>query len=333
MLYSYLHMKLRLFIGVVSLQVLLIIGILGIIIHKKNTLGVSVNSLISAYINKETNGGLTHFYEPMANSNEEVNKEWLAHKVIYTINKDALNEKHDYLIKKPSGVFRIITLGDSFTFGKNVNTQDNYSERLEDMLNGQCPTKFEVINLGVAGYDIEYMRERYVKRGKNYSPDLVVALFGDFQLYRLRGELGKRVDEIKKKTPQIDESDAFVEANRMIIYEYGWERILKWQEVQIARLIQSINQKMVIMKFPVADSWKDYFWTNEPYNPLVFRKYNELFKKESERNNNIHFFNFNWSTSYNLPDGHPNEEGHKALAKYVFDYIVKEGLISCDIQN
>ena len=74
-----------------------------------------------------------------------------------------------------------MTLGDSFTFGVYVNTEDNWTELLEDKLNSIkniCPNTdhFEVINLGVGGYDIEYAAKRYINRGKVYNPNIILLL-------------------------------------------------------------------------------------------------------------------------------------------------------------
>jgi lysophospholipase L1-like esterase len=96
----------------------------------------------------------------------------------YTINKDTLNERYDYSVKKQPGVFRIMTIGDSFTYGLYTNTDRNWTELLEDKLNAdlrcQKSRKVEVINLAVNGYDITYTVERFLKRGIKYNPDLVI---------------------------------------------------------------------------------------------------------------------------------------------------------------
>jgi hypothetical protein len=60
---------------------------------------------------------------------------WDHTRAYYTFNQDGLNERYDYNTTKPDGIFRIITLGDSFTFGHFVDTKDNWTERLEDLLN------------------------------------------------------------------------------------------------------------------------------------------------------------------------------------------------------
>jgi hypothetical protein len=60
-------------------------------------------------------------------------------------------------VEKPAGVFRILTLGDSFTMGKGVPDDETYSVFLETLLNqapgGLCKwPKFEVLNGGVDSY-------------------------------------------------------------------------------------------------------------------------------------------------------------------------------------
>ena len=107
-------------------------------------------------------------------------------KAVYNINSDTFNERFDYEINKDDKTFRIITLGDSFTFGYIVDTKNNWTELLEDKLNQlHCANfdKIEVINLGVVGYDIQYSVERFKLRGKKYNPDLVLWLLkgDDFQ--------------------------------------------------------------------------------------------------------------------------------------------------------
>ena len=58
-------------------------------------------------------------------------------------------------VDKPSGVFRILALGDSFTFGVGVEGNQAYPKVLETLLNrsGGLGRRVEVINAGFAsGY-------------------------------------------------------------------------------------------------------------------------------------------------------------------------------------
>lgn len=77
---------------------------------------------------------------------------------------------------KPSG-YRILGLGDSFTFGLGVETSETYLKRLEVLLRRAAGEGVEVINGGVSGYGTanEYflLRERLIA----YDPHLVVLGF------------------------------------------------------------------------------------------------------------------------------------------------------------
>lgn len=78
---------------------------------------------------------------------------------------------------KPAGSVRIITLGDSSTYG--VNTPRPWPRRLQEMLERQAgPGRFEVINLGVPGYTVFQGRRVLETRGPRLEPDMVVITFG-----------------------------------------------------------------------------------------------------------------------------------------------------------
>lgn len=80
-----------------------------------------------------------------------------------------------YTPEKAPGVFRIIVVGDSFTFGGKMHFDDNFCKRLERMLNlNDHQRKVEVLNWGVSGYsslqEVELVREAVSR----FQPDLVV---------------------------------------------------------------------------------------------------------------------------------------------------------------
>jgi hypothetical protein len=125
---------------------------------------------------------LKNFYEPLPNIKAIEIRDGVD-KVVYRINADSLNEEKNYSVDKSPYIFRIIALGDSYTFGIGVPTPKNWVKILERMLNqsyrSQKYKKFEVINLGVDGYDIEYSVERFRLRGIKYNPDLILWFLND----------------------------------------------------------------------------------------------------------------------------------------------------------
>src|SRR3989344_2460167 len=109
----------KLFVVVVLVQLVVIVVLAVAITTKRNRiLGVTtVNPISASSIDFHRTGKLLYFYEPKPNSIDKPN-EWVSFGPWEaTINADALNERYDYDIHKPENVFRIITLGDSFTYG------------------------------------------------------------------------------------------------------------------------------------------------------------------------------------------------------------------------
>jgi len=77
----------------------------------------------------------------------------------------------------PDGALRIVTLGDSSTFGLGVEYEETYSAQLEAALvaRGQAA---EVLDFGTVGFTIAQGVERYRQRARHFHADVVVAAFG-----------------------------------------------------------------------------------------------------------------------------------------------------------
>ncbi len=79
---------------------------------------------------------------------------------------------------KLESTYRIIILGDSFTFGVGVGNNDTFSSYLSRLLNtNESKHKYEVINAGVSGYGTWEQLEWLKMEGYKYKPDLVVTAF------------------------------------------------------------------------------------------------------------------------------------------------------------
>jgi lysophospholipase L1-like esterase len=87
---------------------------------------------------------------------------------------------HEFSPVKPSGVYRILVLGDSTTFGWGVSLDNTASKILERELNAQPPPgyqRFEVINAGTGNYDTVQEVTFYKTRGRDFHPDMVILVY------------------------------------------------------------------------------------------------------------------------------------------------------------
>jgi hypothetical protein len=77
---------------------------------------------------------------------------------------------------KPPGTIRILSFGDSRTFGWGLAEGQTYSAQLEQMLQEKIGPgrKVEVINAGVNGWSYHQMSAYFRDVGLGYHPDLVI---------------------------------------------------------------------------------------------------------------------------------------------------------------
>jgi lysophospholipase L1-like esterase len=95
------------------------------------------------------------------------------------INSQGLRD-YEYPLTKPAGVYRIMVLGDSTTFGWGVPLNDTTAKILERSLNAKhLPgyDRVEVLNAGVGNYDTVQEVTYYQTRGRAFHPDLVVLVY------------------------------------------------------------------------------------------------------------------------------------------------------------
>ncbi|MBI1849372.1 MAG: hypothetical protein HYR85_03405 [Planctomycetes bacterium] len=100
---------------------------------------------------------------------------------------------HDVASPKPPGTWRVLVLGDSFTFGKGVADGESFPEvlevRLRERLAGQ---PIDVVDAGVNGYGTDQQAALLRRVGRALEPDVVALGFyvgNDFSDNLARGEL------------------------------------------------------------------------------------------------------------------------------------------------
>lgn len=331
------------FLILVFIESIMII-LLGINIYKQgNILGAtSINPIREYDINFNNKGGLKYFYEPKSNLKQIEKPDWLSHTVINTINSDALNERYDYSIDRPKSVYRIITLGDSFTFGAHVKTENNWVELLENRLN-QKPVcgdinKFEVINLGVPGYDIQYAVERYKQRGEKYNPDLILWFLKDDDFYdiaeetqpiiKLQREKAKKEWTYKEGGHKENLTDLATwtnSATRAINKKYGKEKILSFQKKLLDDFLTTLHARVLIYSLNNK---------NNTHLPMT-KEESEIIQGLIRKNRNVFYTNqlltqYDYTKDSFFPyDTHFNEVGHALLADELFHYLIQKNIVVC----
>jgi len=94
----------------------------------------------------------------------------------FRINSQGMRADRDFSHEKPAGVARIVTIGDSFTVGYEVDAEQTFSSVLESRLRG-AGHNVEVLNAGVSGFSTAeeclYLERELLK----YTPDVVIISF------------------------------------------------------------------------------------------------------------------------------------------------------------
>ena len=96
----------------------------------------------------------------------------------YKINSKGLRDE-ETSYEKPESTFRIVIVGDSFTFGYGVPIEQHYSTLLEGYFEN-----VEVINMGIDGFGVDQELLFLRSEGFKYKPDLVMAYVPGYYEYR-----------------------------------------------------------------------------------------------------------------------------------------------------
>src|SRR3989344_2278141 len=316
---------------VVVLQLVIITYLVSKLFNRESILGVQVS--VAPLSKKElifSSNDLRNFYEPIPGSIRKEVQEWNGQVTENKINSDALNEPFDYQIPKPSDVFRIITLGDSFTYGVYVETKDNYPEQLEAVLNQDVSCKnsrFEIINLGMPGYDVQYSVERFKKRGIKYAPDLIIWLLKDDDfsiLNELKLPLMHKIKEEMTAKNQLEDyykqglyHPANFQANVQISEMNGREAILQYQLNAFNELSNYYSGKLIIMILDSErSSHRNLIKAIVKDRPLTYYlEIPSIYKVDG---------------AY-LEDKHPSVEGYTMITKEVGNFLKSAQLIDCPL--
>jgi lysophospholipase L1-like esterase len=86
--------------------------------------------------------------------------------------------ERDFKNPKPSGIYRVMVLGDSLTWGAGLGVEQRYTAIAEELLSKAFPEKkFELLNFGIPGGPTTKERDILEKFKGEVNPDLIVVGF------------------------------------------------------------------------------------------------------------------------------------------------------------
>lgn len=272
----------------------------------------------------------------------------VGHKPIHVNSKGTRGKEFEE--KKTAGVYRILSLGDSRTFGWGLSEAETYSGLLESLLQDHFGDKLkvEVINAGVNAWSYGQIYVYLRDVGMRYNPDLVI--LGDANLWTQFSEKQSR-EFIRKMTRGVWLKNLL---RRSAIYHY-------LIEVKLKIYYEKYRTKFI----PVDPDQDQFFKDHQKSDPsLVFEEQIkticELMKKKkaegliiysptedlltSKKNHMIQDIKQKASKVYNIPlidftgdfsvskdslflsddPVHPNALGNRIIAQRIFEHIVRE---------
>lgn len=231
-----------------------------------------------------------------------------------------------YSREKPHNTTRIVALGDSVTFGWGMNHSDIWTEVLERRLNENSERNFQVINLGVFGYNTTMEIGRLKEKGLKYDPDAVILQYhrNDARNQSRKSELEtKHRKKLKEKYPDFNMSK---KKYRVMLKTRVGRELQKEREAmpveedmaligpELSRLEQIGDRNgfdtyvMGWQTYPRQSDHLNLLTERNNLNYIDMREELELYDLEKKEDN-----------VYRLPDGHPNKKGHKLIAEGVLD--------------
>ena len=271
---------------------------------------------------------LKSYYELKPNTTETEQPDWLPHSITYSYNAEGIRDEINYPIPKPPDTYRVLTMGDSFTFGAYVPLADTYSKKLASLLNNSsCSSqmKFEVINLGVPGYDIQYAVEHFRIHGVKYDPDLVLWLVNEHNVLQLRDLLTPLSEKIEKETSES------AKLNYQKTYGYYFANDIAQREIEqhltdsyiFAVQRQAMNRLSEMYSGPLIITT---FSRDRPDVEDVLKGF-AIKRRNTYFNDTLPQLDMNKGERF--PDDHPSEVGHTIIAQEIFEYLQQSHIVSC----
>ena len=233
----------------------------------------------------------------------------LSEPIIWKINKDGV--RSDQPIKNKDSQFRILTYGDSETFGWSVRLEDTWQRHME-----QIDESIEVINLGIPGYNVKNVADHIELTAPNLKPDLIIYLFHKNDFY-----------ESFAISPILSKSELYIHL-RMAFYvlnsnkRHAWRKSPEGQKF-VASHIKRMLKTAKELDVPIIFAFRH--WKYHDFIDNEFWKTNDLEKARAlPRSLNFSAEIVNVEPvvdDFPRRDAHLIEPAQVALAKYLCKFL------------
>ncbi len=197
------------------------------------------------------------------------------------INAAGQRDDRDLPTEKRPGVFRVVVVGDSFSFGGKVPVERTFSPSLERALGAFDRSRhYQALNLAVPGYNTEQEMLSLKESGLAYHPDLVIVSFvmndaGPMvQLIPYDSRLPVGLRRVLKRSDLVQFVYASVKQIRFLLRGGAFREADKYRELsagspgweasraalaEIARLASAAHAETLVVVWPMlVDLDRDY---------------------------------------------------------------------------
>ncbi|MAG39074.1 hypothetical protein CMO90_03205 [Candidatus Woesearchaeota archaeon] len=248
--------------------------------------------------------------------------------IVYHINSIGIRDK-EYNISKSNNTFRIISLGDSFTFGWKLPLNQTWPKLLEEKLN-ILKKEYEVMNFGVDGFNTDLEVKFFEKKGFQFSPDMIIIQF-----------LSDDVKDIEKIDKELDKYYLhLINNNPNISHDSLVSKIHKFHRTYFMTNQESSNEEFSNVEKALTKL--NFLTKKQNIKVIIFSYENENHIKSLplkleviSKKFNWTFLNLNREIGYNMQnqkfrvetyDGHPSYYANNLTASYLAGIVPKKNV-------
>jgi hypothetical protein len=254
--------------------------------------------------------------------------------IIYSINSDGFRDR-EFSIEKPNNTFRIIAIGPSRVYGWGVEIEEDHVKVLEKLLNNNSlRKKYEVLNLGISGANLDYSMAMLVEKGLKYNPDLITVMIYSTSVGNNDYDRSLEINtsnEYRLEHPNASSSEIEDFANKAVEnYEnYALTQPEKqWQE-NVMPALEVLYNISISKKIPVV-IYYHRFDPASPYSPYipmlqdVSKKYS-FYLFDMQKILMQYPYNYTHISPY---DSHPSPFFHEIMAENLYRFLIENKLVS-----